>query len=89
MTIITQENLDKHQVAVRNSIKSLNAAAWAAGAAADELCQPGMQDASREVGLIGAELRAAVAHAERAYRMARTLNIPMPDGTVAPMFGDK
>lgn len=89
MTIITQKNLDAQQKAVRRAVTVLTKASAIAGKAADELCQPGTQDASQEVGLIGAELRLAAAHAERAYRLARTLSIPTPDGVVSPMFGDK
>lgn len=89
MTIITQANLDAQQKAVRRALRLLDEAADMAGKAADELCQPGQHAASRDVGLIGAELRKAAAHAEAAYRMARTLEIPAGGGIITPAFGDK
>lgn len=90
MTVLTQATMEAQQKAVARAVKLLDKAADIAGKAADELCAPGTEAASRDVGLIGAELRKAGAHAEAAYRMARTLQVPAPDGgvIVAPLRKD-
>lgn len=87
MTVLTQANLDAQQKAVRRARRLLDEAADMAANAADELCQPGQHSASRDVGLIGVELRKAAAHAEAAYRLARTLEIPADGGIITPAFG--
>jgi hypothetical protein len=87
MTLITQANLDAQQKAVRRARRLLDEAADMATKAADELCAPEQCEASSQVGLIGAELRKAAAHAEAAHRMARTLQIPVNGGIIAPAFG--
>lgn len=89
MTVLTQANLDAQQKAVRRAVKLLDGAAGLAGIAADELCAPDQCDASSQVGMIGAELRKAAAHAEAAYRMGRTLQIPVNGGIITPAFGGK
>jgi hypothetical protein len=87
MTILTQANLDAQQKAVRRARRLLDEAADMAAKAADELCGPSQEVASRDVGMIGAELRKAAAHAEAAYRMARTMQIPAGGGVITPAFG--